>query len=79
MYRFHFLWLWLDTFVSDPVAKILDGIDCETGFADIDGKASIVETTEDFVEVCQMILILARGGRDENIIKISPDISDVTC
>ena len=78
MYHFHFLWLWLDTFASDPaVAKILDGIFCKTGFANIDGKASVVETTEDFVEVCQMILIQARG-HDENIIKISPDILNVT-
>ena len=77
MYRFHFLWLWLDTVTSDPVAEILDGIYCETGFTHIDGKASVVETMEDFVKVCQMILIQARGC-DENIIEISPDIFDVT-
>ena len=77
MYRFHFLWLWLDTVASYPVAEILNGIYCETGFPYIDGKASVVETTEDFVKIGKMILIRS-GGRDENIIEISPDIFDVT-
>ena len=63
--------------IQAAIAKILNGVYCETGFANINGKASIMESTEDFVEVGQMILIQTRG-HDENIMKISLDIFDVT-